>query len=360
MTDHVYVIAEAGVNHNGSLQRALDMVDVAADIGADAVKFQTFVPEALAGAGARKADYQQRNDPTAESQLAMLQRLSLSFDDHEHLLQRCRLRSIDFLSSPFDAGSARFLLDELGLNTIKLGSGEITNAPLLWQLAASPAQLILSTGMSTLDEVKLALGICCLALDGIAPRSAQRAIDAFDPQRLGARVRLMHCTSEYPCAPRDANLRAMDSLRDATGLEVGYSDHTPGIEVSLAAVARGARVIEKHFTLDPQLTGPDHAASLDPAGLQALVASIRIVSQALGSVDKVPTDTERHNAEVARKSLVATKTIRKGEPFDSDNLAGKRPGTGLSPLHYWALLGKPAHRDYTVDEPIDNLEVTTP
>ena len=353
-TDYAYVIAEAGVNHNGSLQRALDMIDVAAEAGADAVKFQTFIPHALASTIARKADYQQRNDPTRESQLAMLQRLSLSFDDHVQLLRRCRERDIDFLSSPFDPDSATFLLERLKLGTIKLGSGELTNAPLLWQLAASGARLILSTGMATLDEVRVALGVCCLALDGVTPQSTHQCRNAFDAQRLGEGVRLMHCTSEYPCDPAEVNLRAMDGLRAATGLEVGYSDHTEGIAISLAAVARGARLIEKHFTLDRALPGPDHAASLDPDGLRELVYGVRQVSRALGSKEKGPSEIERRNAEVARKSLVAAATIRQGEPFTTGNLVSKRPGTGLSPINYWALLGTPANRDYAVDELIDD------
>ena len=361
MTDnYAYVIAEAGVNHNGSLQRALDMIDVAAEAGADAVKFQTFVPNALASGSARKADYQQRNDPTQESQLAMLRRLSLSFDDHLQLQQRCRECDIDFLSSPFDPESATFLLERLELGTIKLGSGELTNAPLLWQLAASGAHLILSTGMSTLNEIRVALGVCCLAQDGVAPRSSQQCRDAFDARRLADRVRLMHCTSEYPCDPAEVNLRAMDTLREATGLEVGYSDHTEGIAISLAAVARGARLIEKHFTLDSTLPGPDHAASLDPTGLRELISGIRQVSQALGSARKVPSDNERRNAEVARKSLVAATAIRRGEPFTTDNLVSKRPGTGASPLRYWSLLDTPAHHDYEVDDLIDDSEGKSP
>lgn len=358
--DYAYVIAEAGVNHNGSIERALDMVDVAAEAGADAVKFQTFVASALASGIARKADYQQRNDPTQESQLEMLQRLSLTFDDHQQLLQRCRERDIDFLSSPFDSQSATFLREQLELGTIKLGSGELTNAPLLWQLATSGARLILSTGMSTLDEVRVALGVCCLALDGTAPQSAQQCREAFDARRLVERVRLMHCTSEYPCDPEEVNLRAMDSLREATGLEVGYSDHTEGVAISLAAVARGARLIEKHFTLDRSLAGPDHAASLDPDGLRALVAGVRNVSKALGSAHKGPSDTERITADVARKSLVAATAIRRGESFTPDNLTSKRPGTGVSPLHYWSLLDTPAQRNYAADELIDDSQDDKP
>ena len=350
--DTVYVIAEAGVNHNGDLQRALAMIDVAAEAGADAVKFQTFVPTALVSAAARKADYQQHNDPQAESQLAMLERLTLDFDSHFLLLEHCEARGIDFLSSPFDAGSARFLLERLQLRRIKLGSGELTNAPLLWQLATAGIELILSTGMATLDEIHQALGLCCLALDGITPHSAQECLDAFDSERLQGRVSIMHCTTDYPCPFDQVNLRAMDTLRTCFGLEVGYSDHTAGIAVSLAAVARGARIIEKHFTLDRALPGPDHAASLEPGELTDLVAGIRAVSLALGHSEKTPGSAELRNAEVARKSLVAARPIRRGEAFDQDNLTTKRPGCGLAPLYYWSLLGTVADRDYATDEPI--------
>ena len=350
--DTVYVIAEAGVNHNGDLQRALAMIDVAAEAGADAVKFQTFVPTALVSAAARKADYQQHNDPQAESQLAMLERLTLDFDSHFLLLEHCEARGIDFLSSPFDAGSARFLLERLQLRRIKLGSGELTNAPLLWQLATAGIELILSTGMATLDEIHQALGLCCLALDGITPHSAQECLDAFDSERLQGRVSIMHCTTDYPCPFDQVNLRAMDTLRTCFGLEVGYSDHTAGIAVSLAAVARGARIIEKHFTLDRALPGPDHAASLEPGELTDLVAGIRAVSLALGHSEKTPGSAELRNAGVARKSLVAARPIRRGEAFDQDNLTTKRPGCGLAPLYYWSLLGTVADRDYATDEPI--------
>lgn len=350
--DTVYVIAEAGVNHNGDLQRALAMIDVAVEAGADAVKFQTFVPTALVSAAARKADYQQHNDPQAESQLAMLERLTLDFDSHFLLLEHCEARGIDFLSSPFDAGSARFLLERLQLRRIKLGSGELTNAPLLWQLATAGIELILSTGMATLDEIHQALGLCCLALDGITPHSAQECLDAFDSERLQGRVSIMHCTTDYPCPFDQVNLRAMDTLRTCFGLDVGYSDHTAGIVVSLAAVARGARIIEKHFTLDRALPGPDHAASLEPGELTDLVAGIRAVSLALGHSEKTPGSAELRNAEVARKSLVAARPIRRGEAFDQDNLTTKRPGCGLAPLYYWSLLGTVADRDYATDEPI--------
>lgn len=350
--DTVYLIAEAGVNHNGSEQRALEMIDVAAEAGADAIKFQTFLPSALASTEAAKADYQLRNEPQAETQLAMLERLSLDFDSHFHLQERCRQRGIDFLSSPFDSDSATFLIEGLKLDRIKLGSGELTNAPLVWQVAATGMPLILSTGMATLDEIRQALGVCCLALEGTEPRSVQHCMDAFVPDRIREQVTLMHCTTDYPCPFDQVNLRAMDTLREQTGLAVGYSDHTQGIAISLAAVARGARLIEKHFTLDRSLPGPDHAASLNPTELGDLVNGIRAVSQGLGSTTKSPSPAERSNAEVARKSIVAAVPIRRGERFDSHNLTTKRPGTGLPPLRYWSLLGREADRDYAVDEVI--------
>ncbi len=350
MDKSVYLIAEAGVNHNGSVERALDMVEVAKSSGADAIKFQTFVPSALATAHTAKAAYQSQRGPVDESQLAMLESLALNFDAHAVLLDCCRERDIDFLSSPFDEASADLLLNELKLPTIKLGSGELTNAPLLWRIATSEAKLILSTGMATMDEIETALGLCCLALDNSPPESEAQCRAAFDPQRLIDRVTLMHCTSEYPCPPTNVNLRAMDRIAEHFGLPVGYSDHTRGIDVSLAAVARGACIIEKHFTLDRGLPGPDHAASLLPEELRALAGSIRTISEALGATEKTPSAVECDNARVARKSLVAARNITQGETFTQDNLTSKRPGTGVTPLRYWALLGKPATHSYAADD----------
>ena len=350
MDKSVYLIAEAGVNHNGSIERALDMVDVAASAGADAIKFQTFIPSALASVHAAKAAYQRQQDPNNESQLAMLQSLALDFEAHASLLNHCRERDIDFLSSPFDETSADFLLNGLRLPTIKLGSGELTNGPLLWRIANSEAKLILSTGMSTMGEMETALGLCCLAMDDKTPASEEQCRAALDTQRLVGKITLMHCTSEYPCPTANANLRAMDRIAERFGLPVGYSDHTQGIEVSLAAVARGASVIEKHFTLERGLPGPDHAASLLPEELRALTSGMRTISQALGTNEKTPSPVERDNARVARKSLVAARDIAQGEIFTKDNLTSKRPGTGVTPLRYWALLGKPALHSYTADD----------
>lgn len=361
MNAAVYVIAEAGVNHNGDLNRALALVDAAANAGADAVKFQTFKPEALASQHATQADYQIRNEggslDSPGSQLAMLQRLALSFDDHHALQARCKERDIEFLSSPFDPDSARFLIEEMALPRLKLGSGELTNGPLLLQVAQAGRPLILSTGMATLNEIREALGVVAFGFlnDGTVPTRAAFN-DAFHNEHgqalLKERITLLHCTTEYPCPPDQVNLRAMDTLAEMFDLPIGYSDHTLGIHVSLAAVARGAQVIEKHFTLDRQLPGPDHLASLEPTELKMMVDGIRDLSLALGSPDKTPAPAEQKNMTVARKSLIAAKAIRSGEAFTAENITIKRPGSGRSPMDYWEILGQTAERNYSEDEVI--------
>lgn len=349
----VYLIAEAGVNHNGSLDLARKLVYAAKDAGADAVKFQTFRADALASAAAPKAAYQERLTE-AGSQLEMLQQLELSREAHETLLALTRELGLAFLSTPFDLGSL-YLLDELGLTTIKLPSGEITNAPLLFETARRDKQVILSTGMSTLGEIEDALSF--LALGYLAPDAApslSAARDAYAvPEArtvLEANVTLLHCTTEYPAPFEDVNLSAMETLRAAFGLRVGFSDHTPGIAAPVAAAALGAGVIEKHLTLDRTLPGPDHRASLEPTEFTALVTAVRQVEQALGSPVKVPAASERPNRAVARKSLVAALPIRAGEPFTATNLTLKRPGTGVSPILYYDRLGRPAPRDFAADE----------
>ncbi len=361
MKDSITVIAEAGVNHNGDIERALALVDAAAEAGADVVKFQTFEPTALATANAPQADYQIRNDGGSQnppgSQLAMLQDLALSHRDHHRLLARCGERGIEFLSSPFDAGSARFLIDDLALPRLKLGSGELSNAPLLLQIARSGRSLILSTGMAEPEDIRQALGVLAFGYlnEDVAPSTAAFA-SAFDRmagyQALERRVTLLHCTTEYPAPFEDINLRAMDSLRQTFGLAVGFSDHSPGIAMPIAAAARGACVIEKHVTLDRNLPGPDHRASLEPDELRAMVEGIRQVEQALGDGKKRIADSEHKNRNVARKSLVAARAIRTGELFSEHNLTSKRPGDGLAPIHYWALLGQPAQQNYVADEAI--------
>ncbi len=354
MTDHVHVIAEAGVNHDGHLDRALELVDVAADAGADAVKFQTFRSTALVTGAARQADYQIRNDGDAGSQLAMLQALELAPEDHRPLLARCAERGIEFLSSPFDPASAAFLVDDLGLDTIMRGSGELTHGPLLHQIARSGRRLVLSTGMATMAEVADALAVLLHGYEvGGVPTGRAELVALAAERGFGAladRVTLLHCTTEYPTDPAEVNLRAMPAMAETFGLPVGLSDHTPGIAVALAGVALGATVIEKHVTTDRTRPGPDHAASLEPDELAALVAGVRSVSAALGDGDKRPMPSELGNMAVARKSLVAARDVAAGTVLAPDDLAVKRPGTGRSPMDYWDVLGTPADHDLAADD----------
>ena len=351
--ERVYVIAEAGVNHNGDPALAHRLVEVAAEAGADAVKFQTFRAEALATADAPKAGYQMATTDAAESQFAMLRRLELSPAAHRELQALCRTRGIDFLSSPFDLESLRFLTGELGLGTIKIPSGEITNGPFLLAAARSARKLIVSTGMSTLDEVREALGV--LAFGFVRPAEArpsrqafaQAFADAVGRRALTERVTLLHCTSQYPAPDDEINLRAMATLRDAFATPVGLSDHSQGIAVPIAAAALGARVIEKHFTTDQALPGPDHRASLEADELAAMIAGIRTVERALGDGVKAPTASEADTARVARRSLAAVAAIPAGRKFSEANLGTLRPGTGISPMEYWDRLGQAAARDLT-------------
>jgi N-acetylneuraminate synthase len=353
----VTIIAEAGVNHNGSLDLALELVDAAAASGADVVKFQTFKAERLASRRAAKAEYQTRTTAAEESQLDMLRRLELTEAHHDAIIARCKQRNIRFLSTPFDTASLDLLVRRFNVDTIKLGSGELTNAPLLLATATTGRPLILSTGMGTLAEVETALGALAFgyAKCADAPGKAAFAEAYADPEcrkALNGRVTLLHCTTEYPAPFDETNLRAMDTLSSAFGLPVGFSDHTPGIAVAIAAAARGAMVIEKHMTLDRNLEGPDHKASLEPAEMAAMVASIRQVEAALGDGVKQPAPSEVKNIAIARKSLVAAKAIAAGEPFTPENLVVKRPGNSASPFAYWDLLGQKAQRAYEPDEPI--------
>lgn len=353
----VKVIAEAGVNHNGQLDLALQLVDAAANAGADVVKFQTFRADKLASRQAVKAEYQTRTTAAAESQLDMLRGLELSEADHDAIIAHCRARGIAFMSTPFDLDSLALLADRFDVAEIKLGSGELTNAPLLLAAARTGRPVILSTGMGTLADIEAALGVLAFgyANNGAAPSRHAFAAAWHAPEGralLSGRVILLHCTTEYPAPFGDVNLRAMDTLAAAFGLDAGFSDHTPGIAIAIAAAARGARVIEKHLTLDCGMDGPDHRASLEPADLAAMVAGIRQVELALGDGRKTPAASELKNMVVARKSLVAATSIAAGEPFTLDNLTIKRPGTGASPLDLWDRLGQPADRDYGEDEPI--------
>ncbi len=328
------IIAEAGVNHCGSLDMALRMVDAAADAGADYVKFQTFKAEKLVSASAPKAAYQQANAPEAgNSQLEMLRGLELSAADFATLADRCRRRGIGFLSTPFDSDSIA-LLRPLGMDFWKIPSGEITNLPYLREIGALGQPVILSTGMSELGDVEAAL----------------RALEEAGTPR--SKVALLHCNTQYPTPMADVNLRAMDDLRALGAAEVGYSDHTVGTEVPVAAVALGATIIEKHFTLDKSLPGPDHRASLDPGELALMVRQTRNAALALGTPGKRVSPSERPNIEVARKSIVAARPIARGELLTDDNLAAKRPGGGISPMLWDSVVGTRAIRDFLPDQQI--------
>lgn len=356
MTTHTLIIAEAGVNHDGSLETALALVDAAADAGADIVKFQTFNAKALAGNAARKADYQQRTTAADENQLAMLERLELPQAAHHTLIERASERGIEFLSTPFDDTSLAFLLS-LKLPRIKIGSGDLTNAPLLHAAAAAGARLILSTGMATLGEIEEALGVLA---HGYSRSDEPPGVAAFraawrDPAAraaLARHVSLLHCTTEYPCPIGDVNLAAMGTMRSAFQLPVGYSDHTDGFEVSVAAVALGATVIEKHLTLDREAQGPDHAASLEPDDFKRMVIAIRNVERALGDGVKAPKGSEIRNVPVARKSIVAARALKAGETIGAADITAKRPGVGRPPIDYWSLVGTVAPRALEPDEPI--------
>ena len=327
-----FIIAEAGVNHNGSLDRAIHMVDAAVDAGADAVKFQTFKAEKIIAVTAPKAGYQMETTGSNESQFEMVRKLELDESAHERLLRHCEDKGILFLSSPFDLDSID-LLTRQGMQILKIPSGEITNLPYLRKLGALNKELIMSTGMADLGEIEDALLVLMKA--GTAPED----------------ITVLHCNTEYPTTFEDVNLKAMVTIKAAfKGIQVGYSDHTLGIEVPIAAVAMGATIIEKHFTLDKNMEGPDHKASLEPDELKALVNAIRNIETALGNGIKKPSPSELKNKSIARKSIVAACGIRKGEPFTEKNLTAKRPGTGISPMHWDEMIGQRASKDYQQDE----------
>lgn len=328
------IIAEAGVNHNGSVERAIAMVEAAVSAGADYIKFQTFKAENLVTARAAKAEYQKQNQPDGDSQLEMLRALELSENDFRRISAYCRELGIGFMSTPFDIPSADFLTT-LGMDYWKIPSGEITNLPLLRHIGRFGSKVILSTGMSTIDEVKA-------AVDVITTAGTERS-----------NIILLHCTTQYPAPYPSVNLRAMNALAALDCASVGYSDHTRGITIPIAAVARGARVIEKHFTLDRNLPGPDHKASLEPDELADMVKAIRAVEEALGNGDKVVAPSEAPNIEVARKSIVAARPISAGELLTPDNITVKRPGNGISPMLWDEVIGTRAKRDFEYDSLIE-------
>lgn len=354
----VYVIAEAGVNHNGSMKMARKLIDVAAASGADAVKFQTFKTEMSICISAPKAEYQKRNTGSDESQYEMVRRLELNIEMHRELIEYCREKNIQFLSTPFDEDSVQLLVGTFDLPCIKIPSGEITNPLLLLSVAHTGKPIIMSTGMSTLGEIEEALGV--LAFGYTAAAECQPSLKAFreafysdsGQEALKSKVTLLHCTTEYPAPFNEVNLKSMDTLHAAFGLAVGYSDHTQGISVPLAAVALGAVIIEKHFTLDRNLPGPDHKASLEPEELKSMIIGIRQIESALGSKAKLPTQSEVQNREIARKSLVAKVDIQSGTALSDANLTAKRPGNGISPMNLWQITGLTAMKDIKRDEVI--------
>ena len=356
-TKRTFIIAEAGVNHNGSLETARRLIDCAVVAGADAVKFQTFKAERLVSSSAPKAEYQLKTTTGGESQLEMLKALELDERSHRILIEHCKKCGIQFLSTPFDLESLRLLVTKFDLPRLKISSGEITNAPLLLEAARCGKSVILSTGMSTLAEIEAALGVLAFGYTRPGAKPGKGAFQktfssANGRKALVKSVILLHCTTEYPAPFNEINLQAMDTLKAAFGLPVGLSDHSPGIAIPIAAAARGAVIIEKHFTLDRNLPGPDHQASLEPEELKDMVLSIRRVEEALGSKSKMPAPSELKNRLITRKSLVAAAKILKGERFSEKNLTIKRPGTGVSPMEYWDLLGKVAKKDFVKDEVI--------
>lgn len=328
----VFIIAEAGVNHNGSIELAKQLIDKASEAGADAVKFQSFKAESLVTKNAMKAEYQKETTGNSDGQFAMIKKLELDYTKHEELADHCKAKDIMFLSSAFDLDSID-LLNNLGLEIFKIPSGEITNLPYLRKIGSLKRKVILSTGMSTLGDIEKALEIL-------------RTSGTTD-------ITVLHCNTEYPTPIDDVNLNAMNTIKDAFKVEVGYSDHTLGIEVPIAAVALGATVIEKHFTLDKTMEGPDHRASLEPNELKEMVRCIRNIEQALGDGVKKLTESESRNINIARKSIVAGMNIAKGEVFTEENLAIKRPGDGIPPMRWDEIIGKIAKKEFKEDELIE-------
>lgn len=358
MNKKTYIIAEAGVNHNGSLEMAKELVMVAKEAGADAVKFQTFKAENLVTKQAQQAAYQVENLGEASSQFAMLKKLELSYDEFIELQSFCQSKQIEFLSTPFDFESVDFLLDEIAIATAKIPSGELTNAPFIHYIATKQKPIILSTGMATVEEIHEALAFIAYGLvKSNEPVTIERVNNFYTTQEakeaLKNYVTLLHCTTQYPAPVDSINLKAMIEMERIFQLPIGLSDHSEGIHIPLVAIGMGATVIEKHFTLDKTLEGPDHVASLNPNELKAMIKGIREVEQALGNGIKSPTSIELQNRIPARKSIVAKQTIQAGEKFSVGNLTVKRPGDGMQPSKYWSLIGELASKSYEEDELID-------
>ena len=329
-----YIIAEAGVNHNGSLKVAFKLIDKAKEACADAIKFQSFKTDKLVTQTAKKADYQKKNNRAGETQYEMIKKLELGTEEHIKLLKYCRKKRIEFISSPFDNDSVE-LLRKLKVKILKIPSGEITNLPFLRKIAKTNSKLILSTGMADLGEIEDAINV--LTENGMRRDN----------------ITVLHCNTEYPTPYRDVNLKAMLTIKEAFKIKVGYSDHTRGIEIPIAAAALGAHVIEKHFTLDRNMEGPDHKASLEPEELKMMVESVRNTDIALGTGFKRCSKSERKNINIARKSLVAISDIKKGVIFSDKNIGVKRPGNGISPMRWDEIIGRKASRDYQTDDQLE-------
>jgi len=333
------IIAEAGVNHNGDIELAHNLVDAAYEVGADIIKFQTFNADSVVSKNAEKAAYQKETTDVNESQYEMIKKLELDRGAHSELIKHCKDRGIEFLSTPCDHGSID-LLNDLGLKTFKIPSGEITNLPYLRYIGRCKKEIILSTGMSELREISDAINI--LEKEGTKREN----------------ITVLHCNTEYPTPVKDVNLKAMLTIRDELDVKIGYSDHTAGIEISIAAATMGATIIEKHFTLDKTLDGPDHKASLEPEQFKELVKAIHNVKIALGNSEKTPSDSEIKNIPIVRKSIIAKNNIKKGDLFTSNNLTVKRPGTGITPMKWDSIIDSVSKKTYSADDLIDPIELT--
>lgn len=355
----VLVIAEAGVNHNGRLDYALELVDVAADAGADIVKFQTFNSAELASAYATKADYQKKVTDASENQVDMLRKLELSPDAHFLIKERCKQKGIQFLSTAFDSASLKFLTSQVGLDLLKIPSGELTNLPFVYQHALLGKKTILSTGMATIEEISQALDVLAVGYanhDGLGLDPG--ACAGFSKSSTGRslildKVTLLHCTTAYPAPPEVLNLSAIPTMAAYFDLPIGYSDHSQGVWAPIYAIAMGAVIIEKHFTLDCSLPGPDHQASLPPEQLKQMIHAVRECELARGNGQKVPSEVELRNREPARKSLFLTRDLESGHIIQASDLAAKRPAVGMAPSEYWSMIGKPASRAYRAGDLLD-------
>lgn len=358
MNEKTYIIAEAGVNHNGSLEMAKQLVDAAKQSEADAVKFQTFKAEDLVTKQAKQADYQINNLREETSQFQMLKNLELTYNEFKELSRYCNEQHIEFLSTPFDHESVDFLLNELKMERVKIPSGELTNTPFIHYIATKRKPIILSTGMATIEDIHTALSFIAFGLAYPERQVDEKEVAAYygtDGAKvlLNEFVTVLHCTTEYPAPFETVNLKAISAMRKEFHVPIGLSDHSTGISVPVAAAALEAVIIEKHFTIDRNLEGPDHLASLEPNELTEMIRTVREVELSLGTGEKSPTAAELKNRLAARKSIVARKNIMAGELLTEHHLAVKRPGTGMAPIHYWTLLGKNASKDYEKDEPLN-------